>query len=83
MSITISISPETQNKLEKRAAVFGQDLKTYVRNLLEREAGQSLTKAAEPLYRQTEKNGSGEDELEDLISETLQEVRRETPLASR
>lgn len=83
MSITISVSPETQSKLEKRAAAFGQDLKTYVRNLLEREAAQSLTKAAEPLYRQTEKNDSSENELEDLISETLEEVRRETPLSSR
>jgi acyl-[acyl carrier protein]--UDP-N-acetylglucosamine O-acyltransferase len=83
MSITITISPEAQSKLEKRAAVFGQDLKTFVRNLLEREAAQSLTDAAKPIYRQTEENKTSENELENLIDETLAEVRREKPLASR
>jgi acyl-[acyl carrier protein]--UDP-N-acetylglucosamine O-acyltransferase len=83
MSITITISPEAQSKLEKRAAVFGQDLKTFVRNLLEREAAQSLTDAAKPIYRQTEENETSENELENLIDETLAEVRGEKPLASR
>lgn len=83
MSITVTISPEAQSKLEKRAAVFGQDLKTFVRNLLEREAAQSLSEVAEPIYRQTDKNGLNEQEIEDLIDETLAEVRREKPLASR
>ena len=83
MSITITISPEAQSKLEKRAAIFGQDLKTFVRNLLEREAAQSLTDAAKPIYRQTEENKTSENELENLIDETLAEVRREKPLASR
>jgi len=83
MNITVTISPEAQSKLEKRAAVFGQDLKTFVRNLLEKEAACSLIEAAEPIYRQTEKNGMSESELENLVGETLAEVRREKPLASR
>jgi len=83
MNITVRISPEAQSKLEKRAAIFGQDLKTFVRNLLEREAAQSLTEVAEPMYRQTEKSGLSESELEDLIAEGVREVRREKPLASR
>ena len=83
MSITVTISPEAQSKLEKRAAVFGQDLKTFVRNLLEREAAQSLCEAAKPIYRQTDESKTNENDLENLIDETLAEVRREKPLASR
>ena len=84
MSITITISPKAQSKLEKRAAGFGQDLKTFVRNLLEREAAlESLSEVAEPIYRQTNESKISEDDLGNLIDETLAEVRRETPLASR
>jgi hypothetical protein len=63
MSITITISPEAQSKLEKRAAVFGQDLKTFVGNLLEREAAQSLFEVAKPIYRQTNESKISEDDL--------------------
>jgi len=84
MSITITISPEAQSKLEKRAAVFGQDLKTFARNLLEREAAlESLTEVAKPIYRQTDESKMSEVDLENLVDETLAEVRREKPLASR
>ena len=83
MNITVTISPEAQSKLEKRAAVFGQDLKTFVRNLLEREAAQTLFDVAKPIYRQTKENGLSEAELENLIDETLMEVRHEKPLAKR
>ena len=83
MSIIISVSPETQHKLEKRAAIFGQDLRTYVRNLLEREAAQSLTETARPIYRQFDESGMSEGDLENLIDETVREVRRAKPLASR
>lgn len=84
MNITVTISPEAQSKLEKRASVSGQDLKTFVRNLLEREAAaQSLSEAAKPIYRQTAGRKISEDKLENLIDETLAEVRREKPLASR
>ena len=83
MSITVTISPEAQSKLEKRASVFGQDLKTFVGNLLEREAAQSLSTVAAPIYRQTVENNLGEAELEELIDETLREVRREKPLSKR
>ena len=83
MSITVTISPEAQNKLEKRAAVFGLDLKTFVRNLLEKEAAQSLTEVARPIYRQTDESGMSDSELENLLDDTVREVRREKPLASR
>lgn len=83
MSITITISPEAQSKLEKRAAVFGQDLKTFARNILEREAAQMLSEVAKPIYRQTNESKINEDDLENLINETVAEVRRETPLPSR
>lgn len=83
MSITVTISPEAQSKLERRAAVFGQDLKTFIRNLLEREAAQSLSEVAKPIYRQTSENNLSEAELEDLIDETLAEVRCEKPLSKR
>ncbi len=84
MSITITISPEAQGKLEKRAAVFGQDLKAFVRDLLEREAAlESLSEVAKPIYRQTNESNMSEDDLENLIDETLAEVRRERPLTSR
>lgn len=84
MSITITISPEAQGKLERRAAVFGQDLKTFVRDLLEREAAlELLSEVAKPIYRQTNESKMSEDDFENLIDETLAEVRRERPLASR
>lgn len=83
MSITVTISPEAQSRLEKRASIFGQDLKTFVRNLLEKEASQSLSIVAAPIYRQTAENNLSEAEIEDLIDETLSEVRREKPLSKR
>ena len=83
MSITVSISPEARNKLEKRAAQVGQDLRTYVRNLLEKEAAQTLTEAAKPIHRQFDESGMTETELERLIDETVRETRCEKPLSSR
>ncbi len=83
MSITVSISSKAQSKLEKRAAVFGQDLKTFVSNLLEREASQSLLEVAKPIHLQSERLQISESELDNLINETLSEVRSEKPLKNR
>jgi hypothetical protein len=83
MSITVSISSKAQSKLEKRAAVFGQDLKTFVSNLLEREASQSLLEAAKPIHLQSERLQISESELDNLINETLSDVRSEKPLKNR
>ncbi len=83
MSITISISPKAQSKLEKRAEIFGQNLETFVSNLLEREASQSLIEVVKPIHLHTEKLQISESELDDLVKEALSEVRFEKPLKNR
>ena len=41
MSITIDLAPETEAKLRDKAAIYGQDLPTYLRDLAERDAAEA------------------------------------------
>lgn len=86
MTVTIEIGTKTEEKLRQIAKSKGQNLEFYLKQMAEREANLmplSLSEAARPLYEWTEKQGYTEEELEDMIDEVVEEVRRETPLRSR
>lgn len=86
MSITIELPTKTEAKLRKLAERKGQNLEFFVNQIVEREVSLqpvSLAEAILPLHEWTRSQGYTEEEIEELVDETIAEVRRETPLSTR
>ncbi len=79
MVLSVSISAETEAKLERKAAAAGVDVATYVSNLVEQtaEAPLSLREISGPIADDFAKSGVTEDELGDLLEEVKHEMRAE------
>lgn len=79
MDIRISIPPEMQGKLQKRALDCGQDVTEYVERLIEKDLTTpiSLRDLYAPVRRQIEQSGVSEDELDALIEKARVEAYEE------
>jgi hypothetical protein len=87
MNITISLAPEAEVKLCKRAAENGLAPDAYARKLLEqalnggagaalsRHPAAALDEILAPFREEVEKSGMTDDELRDFFTEVRNEVR--------
>ncbi len=75
--MTISLSPETQRRLEQCARAAGQDVSAFVERIIVRElaAPLSLTEAAEPFARAVEASGISDDQFTALLLEARDDAR--------
>lgn len=83
MSITISLPPETEEKLRRRAAESGVAPDAFARQVLEqvlngtRRPVQRLNEILAPFRKEVEESGLTDDELKDFFTEVRDEVRAE------
>jgi hypothetical protein len=79
MTLSISIPDEAEARLRKRAAAAGQDVGTFVSNLVAHFAGPPtpIEELSGPTYQQFLDSGMSDDELGDLIERTKHEMRAE------
>jgi hypothetical protein len=79
LTITISLSPDKERKLQQRAAETGQDIKSYVQQLIEKDLGAEPTvaEALAPFRKQVAESGMTDEQLETFFEEVRQEVWQE------
>ncbi len=79
MTLQISISPETEAKLKLRAAASGEDICSYVSQLVTHlaEPPISLEELSGPIYQRFLESGMTDDELGDLLEKAKHELRAE------
>jgi predicted DNA-binding protein len=90
MTVTINLSPETEQQLQQRAAQTGQTVESFVRFLIEKEVRRpdsTLPAAAEtqktfdeilaPVQQGFAESGLSDAELEALFKEAREEVWNE------
>lgn len=83
MTITFDLPKSAEAKLRKKAKSKGQDVNTFVKNLVEREVLPSWEELVRPIHEQTKKLGLSEKDVEELIDAELAEIRKEKPLWTR
>ncbi len=83
MTITIELPKATESKIRKRAKRRGQDVGTYVTNLVERDVLPSWEELVKPIHDETKRLGLTEKDIEELIDSELAEMRKIMPLSSR
>jgi putative PIN family toxin of toxin-antitoxin system len=81
MTVTISLRPEEQRKLDQRAAAVGKDVAEYVQQLVRRdvESPLSISQAAEPIAQAVQAAGISDKEFDDLIESTTGTLGRAAP----
>ena len=79
MTITISLSPEREQRLRDRAAAAGLELSAFVCHLVERFADLPvpLEELSGPIYQAFLESGMTDDELGDLLVKAKHEMRAE------
>lgn len=80
MTITISLPPETVEKLEAQAAASGKDVETFVREAVEAKlvvSGLSFRDILAPVHREFEASGLSDEELDALAEGAVAETRSE------
>ncbi len=76
--ITISLSPETESKLQERAAAAGQDVRQYAARLLEEAiVAPSVEELLAPFRQQVAESGMSDTELDSMFEELRDEVWKE------
>lgn len=85
MTMTLTMSPETQRKLVERATRAGQDVETVACELIERSLNSEPTLAdiLAPFRRQVAESGLSESELTAVFEEARDEVDRDKQEAGR
>lgn len=77
MSATITIPPDLEEKISRRAAASGLSFDEYARKVLARDASlPSLRELFAPVRDQIASSDVGDDELAEQIEGALSEVRR-------
>ena len=78
-TLSISLPPETEAKLRKRAAAAGQDLPTYVAHLVTclAEPPTPVEELSGPVYQRFLESGMSDDELGELLERAKHEMRAE------
>jgi plasmid stability protein len=87
MTLTLSLPPDMEQKLRERAALVGQTLEGFVRQLLEREVQEgngtratptaALDEILRPVHEEFQRSDMTEEELTRFLTEVRDEVRRE------
>jgi plasmid stability protein len=81
MSITISLAPETEEKLQKRAAEMGVTPDALARQLLEQALsgapGAALGEILAPFRKEVEESGLTDEQLKDFFTEVRDDMRAE------
>lgn len=89
MTLTLTLTPELEQRLQERAAQCGQSMEGFVLQLVEQEVlGTNGDRAAPeprptleeilaPFRREVEESGMTDDELRDFFTEVRDEVRVE------
>lgn len=79
MSLTISLPPETEEKLRARAIAAGEDFPSYVAKLVAHfaEPPISLEELSGPIYQEFLKSGMTDDELGDALEKAKHQMRVE------
>jgi hypothetical protein len=88
MSVILTFSPETEQKLHERAAQSGQTVEGFIRQLVEREVmgvngGQvsavppTWEQLCAPIAEAVEASGMTDDEVREFFTEVRTEVRAE------
>lgn len=93
MTLTIKLTPETEKKLQARAAEAGKSVEGVALQLLEEAlgvnrgkipgpAGKTFDQILAPVRKGWEESGLSDDQVEQLFDETLKKVRAEKPKKS-
>ena len=78
MTISISLTPETEAKLRQRAAALGKDIDAVVADLLEEAVTRpSVDELLGPARRQAAESGMSDAQLDAFFRGVLKEVREE------
>ena len=78
MTVTLSLPPEMEKKLQERAAASGDDVAGFVHRLIEKELTfQAVNDALAPFRKQVEESGVTDEELTKFFEEVRDEVWRE------
>jgi hypothetical protein len=79
MTLTVTLSPETERKLLVRAAQTGQDVTVLARELIERglRGTPTLDEILAPFRQEVAASRLSEDELDALFQEQREEVWRQ------
>ncbi len=79
MTITLRLSPDEEKRLLERATESGQDVTSYVRQLIQCDISKpvSLSEILAPVREDFRRSGMTEDELSSLIEEARDEVWQE------
>jgi hypothetical protein len=93
MTFSITLAPETEQKLRERAAQAGQTVEGFIRQLVEREvlgpndseapqpnaapAGKTFDEVFAPLRKEVEESGITDEELDSLLEQAREEVWQE------
>jgi hypothetical protein len=79
MTLMINIPPESESRLKERAAASGQDVSTYVSELVRHfaEPPRSLEELSGPIYRRFLESGMSDDELGEELERAKQAMRAE------
>ena len=77
MTVTIALGPEDEKKLVERAAASGQDVVTYVQQLVKREIEQPrFAELFAPVHQAVRDSGISESELDSVIQTAIDDSRR-------
>jgi hypothetical protein len=79
MTLTITLTPETEQKLAEQARRSGRDIAALASELIERVllAGPTMDEILAPFRRQVADSGLSDDELDALFQEQREEAWRE------
>lgn len=76
MTITVELSPRTQERLEALASIRGKRLETFVSDLIEQTVEErSFDEILAPFREGFATSGMTEEEATDLLDNTLKSVR--------
>ena len=83
MSITLNMTPESEQRLRRNAVSAGLSVESYIDQLLECDeidtpkSKRSFDEIVEPARKAFEESGMTDDDVKELAEEALREVRQE------
>ncbi len=78
MTLEISLTPEAEDRLRRRAAAAGKQPAELARAIVERDVRRpTLEEISGPIYEEFLKSGMTDDELGDLLEEAKHAMRAE------